>query len=302
MNKNIVYIILINYNNWQDTIECLNSLQSLDYEEFKVVVVDVCNLDNSLVQLNNYAENSNLHIKILNLDVNNGFAYANNYAIQYIKSANDFGFFWILNNDTIVQPDALSELVDFYNREINKYKIGFVGSKILDYNERSKIQSVGGMFDPKTGISKLVGKGEIDNKQYDNVEFIYDYVIGASMFFHSNLVENIGLMPEEYFLYYEDIDWCFKAKNYGFVNLTCFKSVIYHKQGGSTGLKYRKKTKYTLHNKYMYINYKKFYKKYFKKYSYKADILLVKQMLSSLFRFQVRQAFDIFRVIFAFQR
>ncbi|MBN2664751.1 MAG: glycosyltransferase family 2 protein, partial [Bacteroidales bacterium] len=259
-----VHIILLNYANPSDTIECLESLKGIDYSNIEIIIVEICNLNNSLNELNKFLSSYSLSTTLLELNVNNGFAYANNHAIKYILTQKDKYFIWILNNDTIVKKESLQYLKKFYNNNINTKKIGFLGSKILEYSNPNIIQTVGGTFNPKTGFSKLIGKGEIDNRQY-NEPFITDYVIGASMFFHVDLISQIGLMPEDYFLYYEDIDWCMTAKKQDFLNFTVPQSVVIHKQGASTGNKYNKKKTTSPTRKYMYSSYIKFYKKFYPK-------------------------------------
>lgn len=291
-----VHIILLNYANTSDTIECLESLKIIDYSNFEIIIVEIRNLNNSRNELNKYLSKYSLSTTLLKLDVNNGFAYANNHAIKYILSQKEKYFIWILNNDTIIKKDTLTRLINFYNSKKNTIKIGFLGSKILEYSSPNIIQTVGGTFNPKTGFSKLIGKGENDNGQYSE-PFATDYVIGASMFFNIDIIAKVGLMPEEYFLYYEDIDWCTTAQKQGFLNFTVPQSVVLHKQGASTGNKYNKKRTTSPTRKYMYSSYIKFYKKHYPKNYKKGYYLLLKQSIGKLFRFQIKEAFIIFNTI-----
>ena len=292
-----VHIITINYKNWQDTIECLESIKLLDYRNIEIVLMEVCDLNNSLINLKKYLKDYPFKLKLIELSENNGFAYANNQAIKYIQTQNEVEYIWLLNNDTVVKRKTLSALLNFYDNNIVKTNIGFVGSKILEYNEPEIIQTVGGNFNPKKGYSKLIGKGEKDINQY-NSDFKADYVIGASMFFQKNLLNIIGFMPEEYFLYYEDIDWCFAASKKGYSNYTCVDSVVLHKQGGSTGNKYTKKTTNLYTRKYMYSSYLKFYKNHFNKYIIIAYVMLHKQFVGRIIRRQFKEAKIILKSIY----
>ena len=168
----------------------------------------------------------------------------------------------------------------------------------MDYNNRSLIQNVGGTFNKWTGYSTLLGMGETDKKQYDRNLYAIDYVVGASMFFHVSLVEEIGLMPENYFLYYEDIDWSITAKRKGFTNITCIDSVIFHKQGISTGSKLLTETSNLVIKKHLYLSYLIFYRRHFKWLIPIAYFILMKQWAGKMVHNNLEEAGVILKVIF----
>ncbi len=295
---NTVFIILVNYGNWQDTIECCQSIENNNYADYEVIISDVANKNNSLENLRSFIQ-TKTRITILPIEENNGFAYANNKAIQYAVSTKNAEWFWLLNNDTTISRDALSVLVDTYIKNADEKKIGFLGSKILYYSNQDTIQTIGGQFNPKTGYSVLIGKNEKD-REFKNELFKTDYVIGASMFFNKKLVDKIGLMPEDYFLYYEDIEWCISARENGFTNYTATHSIVYHKQGGSTGNKYDKKKAGNLNTrKYMYTSYKRLFRKKYPQQMKIAYIMLLKQAVGRIFRFKIKEALIIFQAIFS---
>ncbi|RLD86769.1 MAG: hypothetical protein DRJ09_11460, partial [Bacteroidetes bacterium] len=136
-----------------------------------------------------------------------------------------------------------------------------------------------------------------DHGQYNNANYKTDYIIGASMFFQMSLIAIIGMMPEEYFLYYEDIDWCFAAKKAGLENKTCTKSIVYHKQGATTGAKLKNDNQYINNKKYLYSSYLLFYKKYFKKFLLVAYFILIKQWAGRMFHGNYIEAKIIFNVL-----
>ena len=293
-----VCIISVNYGNWDDTIECYESIKKNTFKDFNVITVDVADKNNSFQKLNNWHKNNTEQFHLLQLNENKGFAYANNFALKYIINNFQTEFIWILNNDTIIDPDALHALFEYYAKHSQTGKIGFIGSKVLEYNSPEIIQTVGGSFNKKTGYSILTGKGDKDEGQYDNIILKPDYVIGASMFFHIDLIKDIGFMPEDYFLYYEDIDWCLTANLNGFTNYTCTESIVLHKQGKSTENKYTKKTLNLNTRKYMYSSYLKLYRKHFNNYMYIAYLILIKQLAGRLFHLQFREACIILKTIF----
>ncbi len=286
MNKGLTYIIIVNYGNWEDTLECVNSIISF-CKEYKIVLVDVVNKNNSISELNRNISFAEQSIHLIELDINNGYAYANNIGIKHAMLQADCEYLWLLNNDAIITKTTLVELKRHY---LEKENIGFLGSKILDYYNREIIQTVGGSFNQKTGYSILIGMGEKDNGQYDNSTSAVDYIIGAGMFFDKELIDKIGLMPEEYFLYYEDVDWCLIAKQKGLFNYVCTDSVVYHKQGQSTGNVYFNNNVNFNTIKYLYINYLKIYRKHFPKQIYIAYLILFKQFLGKLVKGQFKEA------------
>jgi GT2 family glycosyltransferase len=293
-----VILILVNYGNWEDTIECYESILKNSFRDYAVFTVDVANKNNSYKHLSDWHDSRSEQFILLKTDENKGFAFANNIALKYIREHALTKYVWILNNDTVIEKDALSELYDFHKQKEEKGKTGFIGSKISEYENRDIIQSVGGYFNERSGYSILIGKGEKDTGQYDSKELKPDYVIGASMFFHIDLLNDIDFMPEDYFLYYEDIDWCITAKKKGYTNHTCTKSIVYHKQGKSTGNKYSKKTAYTELRRYMYVSYLKFFRKQYRSRMYIAYFILFKQYTGRIFRLQFKEAFVILKVIF----
>src|SRR3989344_3899986 len=113
MRKELVYIILVNWNRWRDTIECLNSLKKLTYSNFKIVVIDNGSTDKSVVKLKKYSS----LIKLILLGKNYGFSYANNIGIRWAIK-NNAKYVLLLNNDTIVSPD----LIDILVKSMHKYQ------------------------------------------------------------------------------------------------------------------------------------------------------------------------------------
>ncbi len=296
LNKAKISIILVNYKTWQDTIECVESVMKNNYTNFEIIIVEVTNINNSFFELKKICKYyKNIHI--IQFEENKGFAEANNLAIKYILNTDNSEFIWVLNNDTVIHKNAINELVNCYYDKIKTSKIGFIGSKLMYYNNTEIIQTVGGEINKWFAVSKLIGKGEKDVGQYDNLTNEPDYVIGAAMFFHKSLISKIGYMPEGYFLYSEDVDWCITAKKYGLTNYTAIKSVVYHKQGKTIGNKYLEDEFNVNTGKYLYSSYLKFFKKHYKLHVPMAYFMLTKKMLGRLARNKKMEAKIIFEVI-----
>ena len=248
----MVYIIILNFNNPDITIECLESIKCLSFDDYRVILVDNASTDNSVAIFNEYLQ-VNHDIIFITTQKNRGYAAGNNVALRYALKQKDMEYCWILNNDTIVDEKSLIRLYEFM---VLHQDVGICGSQLVYEWDRNKIQGYGGYFNP------VLARGSIC-KDIDMINRI-DYVIGASVFVRRKFLEDIGLMSEDYFLYCEEIDWAERAK--GKYKIACVpESIVYHKEGASTGGR-------SVENRTMLSDYyqlrsrllftKKFYKKY----------------------------------------
>ncbi|MCM8709411.1 glycosyltransferase family 2 protein [Clostridium sp. SYSU_GA19001] len=224
MNKTI--IILVNYNNFTDTIQCVNSLKKLTNKNYEIVIVDNGSQNNSVEEIKKSLPN----IKLIETGKNLGFAGANNVAIKY-GLENNADFYLLLNNDTIVEPDFLDNMMEIFK---NYSKVGIVGSKIMYYGNKKLIWYAGGKVNWLKFRVEHFGLKEIDKGQYDN-ESEVDFITGCNMLIKKEVLENIGLLEEDYFMYYEDVDFCIKAMMKGYKLIYTPKAVIYHKVSVASG-------------------------------------------------------------------
>jgi len=263
-----VCIALVNFGGHFDTIECLESILKSDYEDFQVVVVDNSIGDSSLKAIREWVNGTESRkietqypdfvfplskkplrfqlfleddfekksiapetdILLVKANANHGFAGGNNIAINYFIKNSSFDFIWLLNNDTVISPNALSSLVSFSRKSPDK--MGLVGSKLFLYHSKGKLQAVGGRYNKWLGIVKEIGYGEDDNGQWD-VDFHFDYTVGASMFVKRKFIEEVGPLSEDYFLYFEELDWALRGKQKSWTLGFCCQSIVYHKLGAS---------------------------------------------------------------------
>jgi GT2 family glycosyltransferase len=215
-----VCIIILNWNGLQDTIECLKSLFELNYQNFEVILVDNGSDEDCSKPIKEKYKNVKL---ILNRE-NLGFAAGNNVGIRYGLSKG-CEYIWLLNNDTVVEPDTLLNLV----LEIEKYpKAGIAASKIYYFNSPQKIWFAGAQIEWMKGTSNHIGLGEIDIGQF-NFVMEMDRVTGCSMLIKRIVCEEVGILDEKYFLYAEEVDWCVRARKAGFKCIFVPSSIVYHK-------------------------------------------------------------------------
>jgi GT2 family glycosyltransferase len=212
-------IIIVNFNGGEFLINCLDSVFR-HTSNFELILADNNSTDESALQATcRFAQ-----VTLLKNERNMGFARANNAAIR--KSQGD----WIvlLNPDTIVTANWLDALVECGA----SWDIGLVGPKLVR-SDRRTIDSAGLMFDPKTGLSYDRGSGEVDRGQFDTVKSVPCCTF-ACVAIRREVIENIGLLDQEMNLYFEDVDYCIRARMAGWSVMYCPKSVVFHVRGGVT--------------------------------------------------------------------
>lgn len=231
-NQPSIAIILINWNGFKDTRECIASLLKAEYKNYRIVVVDNASTDGSLEKLKtgfrgkvHFIENSR----------NLGFTGANNRGFQYAV-VNDFDYVFVLNNDAVVDKDILKEFAGFMeeNRDEN---IGILSPKIYNYYRPNTIESKGGIIDVIRSRNYPLAFGEVETEEKDKRDAPYEisFATGSAMFIKVGLLRKIGFFDRDYFAYYEDQDFCYKAVKSGFKIYYCPKAKVWHKVSSSTG-------------------------------------------------------------------
>ncbi len=220
-----ILIILVNWNGKNDTIECLDSLTKVTYENYSVLVVDNGSSDDSIIKI----QEKYPHIPILQTHENLGFAGGNNIGISY-GLKHDYTWVLLLNNDTIVAPNFLQEFMNCHQEE-KKAKI--LGSKIYNYSDPQKIDHLGGMWDPvRADFTSLCQNKTEDGSSFEKMEKV-DYVCGACMLIHRDVFQKVGLLEPSFFLFWEETDFCYRARKEGFETWTAPKAKIWHKINAS---------------------------------------------------------------------
>ncbi|HRY52779.1 MAG TPA: glycosyltransferase family 2 protein [Candidatus Portnoybacteria bacterium] len=221
-----VFIIIINFNGWPDTKECLDSLARVDYDNFEVILID--NASKEKPQTAGFSSQKFKVRTILNQE-NLGFAGANNQGIK-LALENKADYVLLLNNDTTVEPDFLTKLVA---EAEDDETAGIVGPLICFYDEKDKIWSAGGRIANNFTRGELIAYQEAEDGNYQVAEQV-DYISGTCLLIKAEIIKKIGLISEDYFLYYEDTDWCLRASRAGFRSLLVPQAKIYHKASRST--------------------------------------------------------------------
>ncbi|WP_449623050.1 glycosyltransferase family 2 protein [Robertmurraya sp. Marseille-Q9965] len=219
-----VYIVILNYNNFSDTISCVREVENVNYDNYKIVIVDNFSTDDSESVLK---EEFPQHT-FIQTGSNLGYAGGNNVGMKYAKEQNA-DYICILNNDVIVDKDFLKSLLQYFTLNPN---VGVVGPRVCEFSTPEIIQSTGAMIDFNTGRVNIINNGEHENDVKDKV-ITCDYVGGACLLFPVQILDEVGYIPENYFLFYEETEWCLNIKKKGY-EVVCFCGAkVVHKGSAS---------------------------------------------------------------------
>lgn len=276
-NGAYVFVLILNYNGWRDTVECLESVQRLTYPNYRIVVIDNGSTDGSMEKIKAWAAGElpveskfftydpstkpmrwieydrataeagglpeveeeiealppNRRMVLIQTGANLGYAGGNNVGIRYaLKRRADY--VWLLNNDTVVDRDALMEMVRLAESD---EKTGMVGSKLLYYDKPNILQAAGGgWFNFWQGIPYLYGRLEEDHGQWNSLHEI-ESIMGASLLAKSEIIVEIGFVLEPLFMYLEETEWQIRARQAGYRLVYCPRSRVWHKENASSGYK-----------------------------------------------------------------
>lgn len=223
-----VAIIIINYNGTQDTLECLSSLNKC-LPDAKDIHFEVALLDNHSSEAFPVEQISQGEIKIhfYQSDDNLGFAGGNNLAMRLIsKDISTIDYYFLLNNDTVLVDDSLPRLV----RETRRSEYGVTGIVNYYYSHPKECWQAGSFI----RANRLSG-AEVDPRgKPDGVFIEVDSVPGSSLLIKKEITDKIGFLDERFFAYYEELDWCLRAKETGYRVAFLTGTKLLHKVGRSS--------------------------------------------------------------------
>lgn len=224
-------IILVNYNNYKDSKDILYNLIEQDKQAEEVILVDNCSTDDSYKKLNKEFDSYN-NIIIIRTDFNGGFSYANNFGIKHsMKSRQDIDYYMLLNNDTYVEKD----FIETCSRNVRDDKnIGIYTGKILNYFNRDIIWYGGGVINKVylSGLHEYEGASK-DIPQANSIKEV-EFASGCFMIIPRSIILDGHYLPEEYFLYYEDVDYSLLMNKLGLKIEYNPAMVVYHKISQTT--------------------------------------------------------------------
>lgn len=279
-----VAILVLNWNGWGDTIECLESLYRLDYPNFQVVLCDNASSDDSVAHIMDWAAGkvpptlttpaelrhlvdppvrkpistvrysreeaeagpppSDASLIIINNGSNAGFAGGTNIGLRYLYTQPQLDYVWILNNDIIVAPTSLSRLMDSAKTTPS---LGGVGPTLFEYKEPAVVQAAGGgTFNPWRGFPRAIGTANLEVAAGQPLAL--DYVAGGCMVAPLRTLAKIGTFDEGYFMYGEDVDLSQRIMAAGLTLAYVPMSHVWHKGGAAVGYQSPRHDYYAVRN------------------------------------------------------
>ncbi len=248
----MTYIVLLNWNGWLDTINCIESIYKNIDKPFGLVLLDNDSNDGSVENIQKYLQDAKIDYFYINEDNllniqkksflfiqnngNYGFAKGVNVGLKYCLCQDDCEDIWLLNTDAVIEKNTHKKIrEELYKNNSN----GIAGSVIRYYENPDIIQTIGGgRFFPLLANGKLFYKNSpisiLDNIRFNAEVKKLDYIMGASLLIKKETLKDIGLFDENFFLYAEELDLCKRAKEKGWKLAVGKESFIYHKDSAST--------------------------------------------------------------------
>lgn len=216
-SRPLIHVVIPNWNGWRDTLECLGALRGLDHASLRPVVVDNGSTDDSVARIRAAFPDCDL----ITLDRNLGFAGGTNVGIRHAVQAGA-DYVWLLNNDAIPEPGALRSMLE----TAHSAGAGLVGSALRYTHAPETLQALGGGY-----VHWWLGLPHniVRRRDLDRLE----YLVGASMLVRSDVFGDVGLLDEGFFLYWEDVDFCIRARDAGWGLAVATDAVVLHKEGGT---------------------------------------------------------------------
>lgn len=219
-----VGIVISNYNGWQDTVQCLESLQKQTYRDFEIILLDDASTNDSVQQLQKHLTENTV---FLPREANVGFAAANNVGMRRAL-ADGCDWVLLLNNDTVAAPDFLETL-------LRETPAGAVSCpKMLFLDPPDEIWFAGGELDRATGKVRHLGGHEKDGPAFAEKKQV-SFITFCCVLLPRQVIEQVGFLDETLFMYCEDVDYCIRLADAGVPLWFLPDARIWHKAGGSAG-------------------------------------------------------------------
>lgn len=214
-----VIAVVLNWNGWEDTVRCVGSLLDGDYDNQEVVIVDNQSTNDSVARL----REAYPHLKLIVSTRNLGFGGGCNLGIAAALEAGA-DLVWLINNDAVVAPDALSKLVE---KSVSP-DVGIVGGVVFDMVEPQRLQTWGGgSFHGPFGAPRFLNGPSTDAEDF--------YITGACLLIKTDVIRAVGMLDASFFMYWEDADWSLRVASAGYRLVVADEAVIYHERCASTG-------------------------------------------------------------------
>lgn len=242
-------VIVVSYASSDVILECLQSLLASEYQPLRIVVVDNASPDNSCELVRKFAVQNSVdftetspeefqprnstspkHLNLITSSENTGYAGGVNLGLNFLMKSLDVDSFWVLNPDSVVQPDTATT---YANAMAKAGTFGLLAGRTLYFGEAGMIQSDGGWVNLWTGVCHSINQGKMrDDVTMPDLESV-NFLSGANFIASRSFVKQVGYMKEDYFLYYEEVDWAMRR---GKLPLAlCPQAIVLHHGGTAIG-------------------------------------------------------------------
>lgn len=255
-----VAIVVLNWNGWRHTVECLQSLLALSYPNYHIIVVDNGSTDGSVDRIQTWAssagvpsslyayddrtgllssvaasavpdgESRGYRLTVIQNSTNFGYAEGNNVALRYCLEE-QVPYVLVLNNDLLVDPSMLTELV-LAARGLNDRAV--VAPLVYDYDDPATVASAGGRINLWVGQARRLRHAPVGGAPGPASCTSVDHVSGCALLVPTSVLEHVGLFDSAFFLTFEDTDFCYRAGKVGIGRYVCHRSKVWHKESAST--------------------------------------------------------------------
>lgn len=304
-----VWVVVLNWRNAADTVECLESV--IKFGGLSVAGIVLCDNDSgddSVSDVRDWATSREVslleyvwqggtfvaqafeqpfgqdvgvnRVHLVHTGGNLGFAGGNNVGIEFVRRHESYDFIFLLNNDAQLDDGT----VDAMCRRFDDPRIGMCGATVRYFHTRDKVQARGGAtYWPALGRARHIGAGQPASASCDPaaVEARLDYILGAALMISRECIESIGIMDERYFLYYEEIDWATRAQRQGFTLGFAPAAVVYHKEGGTIGSSSNTQKRSALSQYYLFRSRILFTRKFYPYFLPTAALFSLAQLMRS---------------------
>jgi GT2 family glycosyltransferase len=277
----VLSIILVNYGHPDLTIECVSSLEKSSFKDFRVIIVD----NGATIDSTDKLKRECAKATVISSAENLGFAEGNNVGIRCALETRS-EMILLLNNDTIVDGDLLKNLVE---TAVQDDRAGIVGGKIYYYDDPRMIWFAGGHLEIDKALGTHVGIGTRDDGSFDVMKES-DFITGCCLLAKREVFERIGLLDKKMFLYFEDADFCLRARKVGYTVLFQPKAHVYHKVSNSTQRESPLYLYFNLRNKILFLRKHSTLKKWLRNSPYLIYFYIRQFMRLSIKRHDLRAA------------
>ena len=243
-NESKIVIVVINYNGFEDTRECLKSLNNVKYNNFNVIVVDNASRDNPIPRL----QKDFPEVYYIRTGKNLGFTGGNNIGLEKARELKP-KYVFFLNNDTVVSENILSELSIFMDANLD---VGIVGPLTYYYDSKVVISFGGAHLNRNTGSIIFLNKGKTPRRLSGEVIYC-SFIEGAALFLRMDLATRIGGFNNEYFLTSEESELCIKIADMSYKLAVVTRCSVWHKVSQSMGSGSELTNYFVFRNKLLFI-------------------------------------------------